>query len=270
MGQAEGLDLPIFIILGGVLGMLLLAVAVIAFFLVYQKRLFRQQEELQQLEAAYQKELLQHTIEAQEKERQRIAADLHDSIGSMLSATRMYIHQLNGDLSTEHREHLKRETNTLIDSTITQIRTISHDLFPPQLEHLGLFPAIQTFAQRLQATNTLAVECQLPETSDLSPHQELSLYRILQELLQNTLKHAGATQVQIIFKKHPIFKMIYRDNGQGFNASAVRQLPPGQGLKNIESRSFALGALFEFKAEQGTGMSFELSLPDKKQAPLPS
>jgi len=257
MGETNELELPIVLILLGILGMLLLAVAIIVFFLVYQKRLFSQKQELLEIESVHQKALLKHSFEAQEEERKRIAADLHDDIGSKLSATRIYINQFHSKLSVEDYQSLKTETKSLIDSSIDQIRGISHNLFPPNLELLGLRQAVHDFCQRIRKMKTLNIQLECHQALKLSKQEELVIYRILQELVNNTLKHAQATQITIRITTNP-FQLIYQDNGKGFDVKTLQGTAKGIGLKSIESRAASIEANIHFKSQEGEGMFFEL------------
>lgn len=261
MDQTNELGLPLFLILCGVLGMLLLALAIIVFFMVYQKRLFAQHEAMQKMEVENQKKLLQYSIEAQEAERKRIASDLHDDIGSVLSATRIYVHQLNPELSLNDYQELKTDTVSLIDNAINTIRGISHNLFPPNLEHLGLLQVTNDFCHRIQKMNNMGIQFEYNQEPQLTQHEELVLYRILQELTTNTLKYAQATKIEVVFNSNASsFKMTYKDNGVGFNFEASHSLVKGLGLKNIESRANSIGATIHMKSQKDQGVYFELFL----------
>lgn len=261
MGETTELDMPLLLILFGILGMLILAIAIIVFFLVYQKRLFAQEASLQAIESAYQKDLLQYSFETQETERKRIASDLHDDIGSILSATRIYLYQLNRELSPDDYQNMKKETAGLIDNAINQIRSISHNLFPPNLEHLGFLQTVEDFCRRIQNMNDIDLQFNYDKTHALTKLQELAVYRIIQELTNNTLKHAKASQITLSFKTLPTgFKMYYQDNGVGFQVAKNQITNKGIGTKSIESRANAIDAIFQFESTLGAGMSFELTL----------
>lgn len=261
MDQTTELGLPFILILIGILGMLILAIAIIVFFLVYQKRLFAQEASLRAIESAYQKDLLQHAFESQEAERKRIASDLHDDIGSLLSATKLYLYQLNLNQTPTNYQSLKKETSELIDTAINQVRNISHNLFPPNLEHLGFLQTVQHFCQRIQKMNDIELLFNYEDISPLTKQQELTLYRILQELVNNTLKHARATQITLSYQQLPTgFQMIYQDNGIGFQIADNKNMPKGIGKKSIESRANAIDATFQFDSLLGEGMSFILTL----------
>ncbi len=171
------------------------------------------------------------------------------------------LYQLNPKQTPANYQSLKKETSELIDTAINQIRNISHNLFPPNLEHLGFLQTVQHFCQRIQKMNDIELQFEHDEISGLSQQQELALYRILQELVNNTLKHARATQIILTYKLLPTgFQMIYRDNGIGFQVAANKNTTKGIGTKSIESRTNAIDATFQFESVLGEGMSFTLTL----------
>ncbi len=118
MGETGSIDSSLILILVGVIGMLLLAIAVVVFFIVYQKRLFAQQDQIRSLETAYQKDLLESSIQAQELERRRVAIDLHDGVGSLLSAIRLYVLQLSPAKSKANYDELLKETKPIVDKAM--------------------------------------------------------------------------------------------------------------------------------------------------------
>ncbi len=261
MDSTSELGLPVFLILCGVLGMLLLAIGVIVFFMIYQKRLFAQQENIRKMEKDYQKDMLQYSFEAQEAERKRIAYDLHDDIGSILSTTRIYAHQLNPDLPKDNYNDLKSDFTNLIDNAIDQIRIISHNLYPPNLEHLGFIQACEDLCQRIQKVNGLVIEFDCNVAPEFTKQEELYLYRILQELTNNTIKHAQATRIMLHFNVDiNRFEMMYQDNGVGFIAEKQQYSSNGLGIKSIESRANSIGATIEIHAQIDVGFEFKLFL----------
>lgn len=262
MGETNALDLPVYLIFFGILGMLLLAIAVIVFFLVYQKRLFAQRESMRLMEAAHQKNLLQYSFEAQEAERKRIASDLHDDMGSILSAARIYLRQLNPDKEASEYQEIKEETTELLDSAITRLRVISHNLFPPNLDRFGLKEACEDFCGRIEKVNNIKFSLYFDDALHFDKKEELALYRILQELTNNTLKHAQASTIDLAFHKlGGNFKMLYRDDGVGFSYDVQKTEEKGLGLKTIESRANAIGAQLLIESEPDEGIAIELIKP---------
>ncbi|MDF1695998.1 MAG: sensor histidine kinase [Saprospiraceae bacterium] len=269
MDSTNELGLPVFLILCGILAMLLLAMAVISFFMVYQRRLFKQQDDVQKLETDYQRSLVELAFETQEIERKRIASDLHDAVGSVLSATKIYLHQLDPSLSPEYFKELKNDSTDLIDNAIDQIRTISHNMYPPNLEHLGLIQATADLFHRIQKMDGLEADFIYNVAPELSKSQELTLFRIFQELTNNTLKHAKASCIKLhLHKGSDGLKIKYQDDGIGIDPNKLNQkASDGFGMKSIKSRVESINGSVQFSSSNGKGIEFDFFLTldgDKK------
>lgn len=245
------------LLLVGMLGMFVLALGVVFFFMTYQKRLLKQQNDHQQKEADYQQQLLRANLLSQEKERSRIGKDLHDEVGAMLTTSKLYFRHLKQDAPKEKFSELKAKVFDLLDGTIASVRRVSHDLRPVVLETLGLEEAIANIRDELNTSSEIKVEF----TSDLSgvmdKEYQLNWYRIIQELVNNTLKHAEANCIEIgMVGKGDQLKTTYIDNGIGISQSA--QSKRGLGFSNIESRLSLMNGALHFK-ESDNGVFIELT-----------
>lgn len=219
----------------GMLGMFLLGLAVVVFFVVYQRRLLRQQELNQQIKEEYQKDLLRATVDSREKERHRIAESLHDEIGALLTTSKLHLGQIKPSSAQNTVEERVQSSLDIISETIQSVRQISHDLKPPVLESLGLVAAIRSLIGKVAGEVT--VSCDGPEGLTIPPDESLGCYRIIQELLQNALKHAQATEIHFDIRQSGRSLIIdYRDNGVGFDIARLNGKDAGLGLRNIESR----------------------------------
>ena len=252
----------VYLFLWGIFGMILLSVAIIAFFVVYQRKIFAQ-ERLRGLEKqTHQQELLSAAVEVQESERRRIARDLHDDIGSLLTATRLYLRQLTPD-STEIKVARIRDSSLgMIDDMIANTRRISHDLLPPSLEKFGFQAAAEDLCERIESSEALTVHFQNATADDLrlASKKEVALYRILQELLTNTIKHAAADEVTLrLATDEDNFSFHYTDDGVGF--SAAQHSNEGLGLRNIESRVSVIGGHVIVNSSAGIGVHYAITLP---------
>jgi len=264
MDTASQIDETLWPVLIGVIAMLLLAIAIIVFFVLYQKRLFAQKEELQALETAYQKDLLEASIKVQENERKRVATDLHDGIGSLLSAIRLYVVQFSKTRDTGISLELIQETTEMVDAAIDQARKMAHNLLPITLERFGAVQAIEDLCKRIQSMSELNIKLEYENLPEFSKEQDLAIYRIVQELLSNTLKHAGATEVQIQFQRMPSHLSIcYTDNGKNFQMTSNPKDRQGLGLKSIASRAQLIGAELHIQSTPENGFSMQLSLPSE-------
>ena len=243
-----------------IIGMLVifsLALSVIVFFIIYQKRLLAQQKKHQKLESDYQKELLKTSISSQEEERSRIAKELHDDVGAMLTTTKLYFGQISPQLPAKELEEITVKMSGFFDDMIQSIRSISQDLRPVILEKLGLIEAIHSLVQTIQDSGKMKVIFKNNTTQSISKSKELNLYRIIQELITNTLKHALASVIQLELKnENNSLVILYEDNGKGLNKKNLI-LKRGLGLKNIESRLSILSGNIYF-IEGNSGMKVKI------------
>lgn len=244
------------VIMVAMLGMFILAIGVTFFFLVYQKRLLKQQNEHQQKEAQYQQQLLRANLQSQEKERNRIGKDLHDEVGAMLTTSKLYFRHLEHDAPKEKFKALKDKVFDLLEGTIASVRRVSHDLRPVVLETLGLEEAVANIRDQLNASGEVHMSFESDWKGVMNKEYQLNWYRIIQELVNNTLKHAKANQVVIHMSGNGDgLKLSYTDNGIGM---ASGQHEPGLGLSNIESRLSLMNGELVFN-ETEKGISLELT-----------
>lgn len=241
----------------GMIGMFLLALIIISFVLVYQRKLLKQKRQQELSEIEYQRALLEANVKSQEMERQRIARDLHDGVGVMLSTTQLYFDQLSEDIGDEHEE-TKQKINELLEDTIQSVRLISADLRPVVLDNLGLAEAILELTEKVASASRLDIEFTNQYRQSLKKEQELVVFRIVQELLTNTIRHAKASMVNLsLVSGTDDFRLTYRDDGIGFDPRINQK---GLGLKNIESRVHILGGEFIIHTHQQSGAFIGISI----------
>ncbi len=246
--------------LAGVFGMVLLSVALVVFFVVYQRRILEKERQRQQEEKAHQKQLLTAAVEVQETERRRIAGDLHDDIGSLLSATRLYLRQLTPDATAERAAEIKDQALNILDEMIQNTRRITHDLLPPALEKFGFQAAAEDLCERIDLSGGLRVSFTAATEDRLPPKREIALYRVLQELLNNTMKHAKAKNINVDLSwGKDQFNFMYQDDGKGFDLTTIKS--KGLGLRNIESRVSLIGGSLSSVTSPGNGLRVNISLP---------
>lgn len=263
-----GSDSPIIaIFVVSALIVLLLVGVIVAFVLLYQRRVLQQQMLSQDREVAFQRELLSATLQSQEAERSRIAKDLHDSVGVMLSTLQLVIKRYGSRADTpEQKDAMVAQSTSIIDSTITTVRRISHDLLPPELELMGLQAALEHLVWRINEVGNLHLTLNFCDYAERFPsHYEITFYRIVQELLNNTLKHSGASSAVITIQHHATDLVLrYTDNGKGIAPELIgpeRGTRGGLGLHNIETRAHLLGASVRWDSEATSGMSIEFHFP---------
>jgi len=238
-------------VIGGMAIMFLLALGLVLFFLAYQRRILRQQKEHQQKEAEYQQQLLRANLLSQEKERNRIGKDLHDEVGAMLSTSRLYFRHLEQEDEPQKFTELKQKALDLLEETMTSVRRVSHDLKPVVLERLGLVEAIANMAEQVSESGVVKVCFRNHWEGTMDKEYELNWFRIVQELVNNTLKHSGASEVFIELKgdQHQM-ELDYTDNGVGLSSEV--DASAGLGMQNISSRlSLMDGELKFVEAQKG-------------------
>nr|WP_319571610.1 sensor histidine kinase [uncultured Draconibacterium sp.] len=238
----------------GTIGMLLLAGGIFFFFIAYQKKLLQKQLELNRMVQNQQEEIIKNTIEAQENERKRIARDLHDEVGAMLSVVKLTVGRIEKKIESGKTKELASETKTYLDDVILQVRRISRSLLPPSLEKLGLYFALEELADWVNKSDQLAIDCwKSGEQFRFDSKQELAVFRIVQELVNNAIKHAAASRISIDirFTKQCV-AVVVGDDGKGFLLEEKMQT--GLGLRNLESRSEMANAKLKLKSlpERGT------------------
>lgn len=253
------------IIIAGAAIMLVMAISIVLFTLLYQRRMLKQKELMQQKELEYQFKLIGASLAAQEKERTAIAKDLHDEIGGLLNTSKMNLkaHQLQSD--PNKKEALLDSANELIQETIGHVRKISRDLLPPTLEKLGLLSALEElFRRNSQSGDIEIVFNRRCKSIDISKNTALQLYRIVQEVLHNILKHAEASSIHAdAEKKHQRLCICLTHDGEGIAQTEVQRLINDSktvGLTSIQSRAYSINAIVEYKvSEDKSGV--EITVP---------
>ncbi|MEP0266024.1 sensor histidine kinase [Dokdonia sp.] len=252
----------IFIFVVSAAFVVLLAILLVLFLVIYQKRIVTQENRLQKLENEKQQSLLKATIEGQERERKRLAKDLHDSIGSLLSGLSFNL-KFQKNLKNQDQQQLVflEEACKLVDEGIENIRIVSHNLIPSTLENFGLVSAIKECIVPLIQTNNLEINIQTSEEFPPLPLEiSLGILRVFQELVQNTIKHAYASKIEVLLICTPdTISLEYTDNGKGFHINDIDLY--GIGIKNMQSRIQALHGTFFIDSKVKKGFRAYLEVP---------
>jgi len=245
----------------GILAMLGLALTLVMFFFKSQKKLLQKQMQAQQMKMEHQKELMFATFEVQEEERERIARDLHDEVGAKLSVLFLNLHQLGkGDTEQSTAKEVIKDMHDLVNNTIATTRRISHDLMPPTLENFGLSVALSELCESIDKGGKVKVDIEVEEEEALVHNKiaDLHLFRVVQELINNSLKHAEADTISIkLWTGSSELRLEYKDNGKGFDMNAAAH-KKGLGMKNLENRLNMIGADFELNTAPGEGMKVNI------------
>ena len=216
---------------------------------------------MRQAEIETQQKLLNASLDAQEKERKRIASDLHDDIGSLLTALKLNLNHLKSleQFSSNEKEFLDQSI-LMLDDGLTNVRSISHDLMPPTLVRFGIWEAINELANRINDSGQIWMTVQLDAGNpELSERAQLGLFRVIQELTSNSLKHAEASEIKLSFElSNEQLKMSYSDNGKGITSET--QLS-GLGMITMKSRIKALNGEMEVSSEKKANFQALISIP---------
>lgn len=232
----DSLSEQVGIILVACVFFLAVAVGIVVLFLFYQKRQLQFIHEKKELNNRFQRELLHTKMEAQEEALAHVGRELHDNIGQLLSSSKLLV--AAAETSAEPRETLSVVSRTLSD-TIGQVRALSKSLNTDWLEKFDLLTHLRTEIGRLNNRNFFSIELQHPEELALSRDQQIMLFRMVQECLQNAIKYGGATEMRIeIAIRQPELWLTVRDNGRGFSPAAT---PTGVGMTNTKRRAQLLG-----------------------------
>ncbi len=250
-------------------GLVLFGLLAIGFFYNLQhrteikRRLAEQQSQLQEqkierLEQEQKVLSLNAMIEGQEKEQQRIANDLHDSLGGLLTSVKMHFNSMNDQIK---ERKIYQKTDTLIDEACTEVRRIAHNMMPRALSFSGLDGALGDLVQNLDKHGVQSELEIVGLSTDLPSTSLVMIYRIVQELLNNIVKHAEASHVFIqIFQNADQISLLVEDDGKGFNLKNAKD-KKGLGLSSVESRVRFLRGSIDWDSVKGEGTAVNITIP---------
>lgn len=246
-----------------VLLMLIIALGFIWFLNFAQKKITLGKIKEQELSIQYQKELLINTIKTKEKERNRIAQELHDDVSSQLSIINLNLHALKRRIPQDEKtvEILNQISNSLKSSN-ERARSISHELMPLIFKKFGIHYALKELESGVNLSSGMRL---LVENDHVIGIQDefklLHIYRIAQELVNNTIKYASAEHSKFAFSKESMMMitMTYTDDGVGYDTT---KLQPGLGISNIETRVTLLDGSMEIISSPGKGFKATIKFPN--------
>lgn len=231
---------------------LIIAVVIIYFFVSiirYHRRYMR-----------LQREKIFAEITIRETERKRIAGDLHDSLGPLLSAVKLNISSVDVE-STEDRQVLDK-TGGYLDEIIGSLRRISHDLLPNTLERRGLVEAIREFINQVNTKQSLNIQLFIVKEISIPKEKEIHIFRMIQEIVHNTIKHSGANILQIGFSEEGGHLLcLTKDDGKGFDKEKALAGAHGLGLRSLESRCEILNGVLTLDSAPGEGTNYFIKIP---------
>jgi two-component system, NarL family, sensor kinase len=239
----------------------LLVVGFLAYRIIRNRQqLAKQQDELHQqrireLEKDKQLVAVDSMLKGQEEERSRLARDLHDGLGGLLSGVKFSLINMKDNLivTSDNMAVFERSLD-MLDTSIKELRRVAHNMMPEMLTKFGLDEALKEYCNTINTTKLLTVKYQsVGMTSRLENSTEIIIYRIIQELLNNIMKHAAATEVMVqLVKEDERFSIIAEDNGKGFDTAMLKN-NKGAGLTSIQSRVNYLKGQLDIHSEPGKG-----------------
>jgi len=241
--------------------MLVFALGLIIFFSTSQKRIQSEKLTNQQIKIEFQKKLLESIIHTQEKERDRIARELHDDVGSKLNVIHLNLHLLKKAIAKgQDPEQILDHIRSSLDESIQTSRDISHELMPPVLSKFGIHSAMEELENTINRTGVVKLSINSQVEWKLNDDmQQLHMFRIVQELVQNALKHAQARNVNIEFeKKENLLCLNYFDDGVGFPKG---EQTTGLGLDNLETRVQVLNGSWQINRSVQKGAEINIRIP---------
>jgi signal transduction histidine kinase len=205
-------------------------------------------------------------VTAQDQERKRIAQDIHDTVGSLLSAAKLKFSSLDEAeiLISEDTQHKFKQAEALLDEAATELRNISHNMMPASLSKLGLVAAINNLLEKISDNSSIRFNLNAYQFEErLDETTEISIYQILLELINNIVKHSGADKATIQMNKYTSYiNLIVEDNGKGFAYDLAKKEKIGIGLTNIISRVRILKGTIDIDSvlEKGTTVIIDIPL----------
>lgn len=230
----------------------LLSISGFVFYYMYQKRIAKQKADIQKAQ-------IQFVLDGEEKERTRIAKDLHDGIVQDLTGIKL---QLNAGINDDAFVHKKIVIDAVesLDKASKEVRNISYQMMPATLTQLGLLPALDDLLKRVLTPSNINYDFeQIGIAKRLPDNIEVSIFRITQELLNNVLKHSQANFVSLLITiKEEVVTMIFEDNGKGFDAATIKK---GIGFSSLSSRVELLHGDIKYEKADGVGTMAIIKIP---------
>lgn len=235
---------------------------------MYAHKLFKYIDRLNHQRQLWNRRILTAVLRTEEKARSSFSKELHDGLGPLLSSAKLSLSVLTREEQNPERRELLDNTTYVIDEAIRSLREISNNLSPHVLNDFGLARGVQNFIDKSAAIHQVEIRFTTNlRTERFDTDVEVILYRVICELIHNSLKHAACREITLSLNRSAgSIRLEYGDDGRGFNPEAM--LDCGMGLSNISSRIGSLGGTCEIRSAEGQGMqaSIQIGLPDENGA----
>lgn len=254
-------NVQLFVAIGSMVAVVLVA-AIVLFFVVHQKKMYRSQLALEKQTAQHRLDMLHAMNDAQESEKTKIAATIHDQVGTIFFTAKSQA----GIMSASGPDQATRDSALQIEKLIMlayeELRKSIYSLSPVLLDKFGLLLAIKEFFSIIGKGSPVVFEYNSRgEELKLTKKEEVAVYRVMQEIVNNALKHSGCSAINAnVIVSSDKFTMTISDNGSGFDLEA-KKIDGGLGLKNIENRISLVGGNLKVESETGIGTTYTFSIP---------
>ena len=236
---------------------------------MYAHKLFKYIDRLNRQRQLLNKRILTAVLRTEEKSRSRFSKELHDGLGPLLSSARMSLSALERDECRPEQREIIGNTTYVIDEAIRALREISNNLSPHVLNDFGLARGVQNFIDKTAAMHDVKIRFTTNlRTERYDTDVEVILYRVICELINNSLKHSGCTNIGLsLVRNRRVLTLDYTDNGRGFNPEAMMDC--GMGLSNMASRINSLGGTLEIASSKGKGMRAAIRIDTQPEPAAP-
>ena len=236
---------------------------------MYAHKLFKYIDRLNRQRQLLNKRILTAVLRTEEKSRSRFSKELHDGLGPLLSSARMSLSALERDECRPEQREIIGNTTYVIDEEIRSLREISNNLSPHVLNDFGLARGVQNFIDKTAAMHDVKIRFTTNlRTERYDTDVEVILYRVICELINNSLKHSGCTNIGLsLVRNRRVLTLDYTDNGRGFNPEAMMDC--GMGLSNMASRINSLGGTLEIASSKGKGMRAAIRIDTQPEPAAP-
>jgi two-component system, NarL family, sensor kinase len=262
-------DLTLLVILG-IAVMLLMIVSILLAVVFNQRKKNQHRIALDMLREQQQNQLIEAAVRSEETERHRIAETLHDEVGAILSSAKLHLLGIKTDRLDDRDRLLHEKGREMLNDAIQKVRGISHNLHSNILKEFGLNEAIRHFIKKITQQTVISSGTDLDDRyASVNPDLDISIYRIIQELVNNILKYANATELTVNSQlKDKILEIVVSHNGEGLTQEQFEELRYGKeglGLKNIQNRIILLKGTIHFTIDSG-GYHINIRVPAKANA----
>ena len=260
-----------YLVIVGIGVMLLMVVSVLLAVIFSQKKKNQHRIAMEKLREQQQNQLIEAAVRSEETERHRIAETLHDEVGAILSSAKLHLQGIKESNLDEKDKKLYEKGSELLNDVIQKVRGISHNLHSNILKEFGLNEAIRHFVKKITEGTIINADTQLDDNYKTeNPDNDISIYRMVQELINNILKYANASEFMMssILNGNELDLVIFH-NGEGLSQEQFEELryqKEGLGLKNIQNRIILLKGAIHFN-KNGQGYSINIHVPVKSNQP---